>query len=810
MGGINFIRDLAVILLIAGLSGWLCRRIGLSVVVGYLAAGIFIGPYTPPFQLVADSERVQALAQFGLVFLIFSVGLGLSLGRLQRLGLSVALATAISAILLWNVSMMVGSALEWSRTGSLVLAGMMMVSSSAIISKVLEEQNQTHDLSGQFALGVTVLEDVVAVVMLTLITSVFQVGEAGNQSIWPTLGRLAAFVVFLLLTSLLVVPRLLRWLQREGSAELQTLLVAGIVLGLGWLATYAGYSLALGAFVLGAVISGTRFRHEIERSFDTLRHTFGAVFFVAIGMLFDVRPFVDAWPYIVLITLLVLIARPITCSLGLVLVGNNSRESLKAGLALAPIGEFSLVMAQIASGRDGVPESLYAIAVGLCLCTSLAAPFMVRHSDTLADGFLRLQPRFLVNGVTFYQEHLRQLRQRRGNSNLWKLTGGSLVQVSLHLLFITALLLAANPLYRLLGERLGEDWLFPHGLLILFWAGYGILLLGPLIALWRNLEAISMILAESTTIGHPRRAVLRPLIRSGLKSLSGIVLLIWVLALLPHGTATLWSAVASALIIVLLALLFRKRLVRWHSHVEGELKEEFKLASTPGAASGLSLPFMNRPGEWDLDIHELTLPTGSPHAGVAIRDLALRTRAGCSIIGIDRQGFVINNPTGTEPVYPGDRIMLLGSATQLSEGERILVAPPPTTGIIASGPSFGELTTENIEVPANWPLEGRTLSDLDLLKKFGVQVGGILREKQRILILGASDRVLPGDRILLLGTYSSIQKCRTWLNQMDAPTPTYSTLDSEDTVTEGADVRADSESKAETDPEKDSAPPRQD
>jgi hypothetical protein len=144
VNGSEFIRDLAVVTLVAGAAGWLCRRLGLSAVVGYLAAGIVIGPYTPPFQLVASKERVEMLAEFGLVFLIFSVGLGLSLGRLNRLGLSVALGTAISALLVLNLCRLFGATLGWSSTESLFLAGMLMVSSSAIIAKVLDELGALH------------------------------------------------------------------------------------------------------------------------------------------------------------------------------------------------------------------------------------------------------------------------------------------------------------------------------------------------------------------------------------------------------------------------------------------------------------------------------------------------------------------------------------------------------------------------------------------------------------------------------------------------------------------------------------------
>ena len=287
MTGILLIRDLAVVLLIAGAAAWLCRRLGLSAIVGYLVAGAIIGPHTPPFALVADLDRVQTLAQLGLVFLIFSIGLNLSLSRLKRLGLSVILATAIGAVLVLNGGRLFGWALGWGVTASLFLAAMLMVSSSAIISKVLDELNLTHERPGQLALGMTVLEDVVAILMLTLLTSLIQFGGDKPPPLMPTFGALGAFVVFIALMSLLIMPKLLARVSRGGLPEIRTLLVGGLLLALAWLAVKVGYSLALGAFVFGAIVGSTRYKADIERSFEGLDQTFGAVFFVAVGMLVD-------------------------------------------------------------------------------------------------------------------------------------------------------------------------------------------------------------------------------------------------------------------------------------------------------------------------------------------------------------------------------------------------------------------------------------------------------------------------------------------------------------------------------------------
>lgn len=755
-----------MVLVIAGLAGWACRRLGLSAVVGYLLAGIIIGPHTPPFQLVASVERVQMLAEFGLVFLIFSIGLGLSLGRLQRLGLSVALATAIGALLVLNLCRLFGLTLGWSSTQGLFLAGMLMTSSSAIIAKVLEELKSGHERWGQLALGVTVMEDTVAVVMLTLLSSLVQFGATGDgtgQSIWPMLGKFSAFVVFLLFLSLLVVPRMLRSLTREGSLEVRTLLLVGLVLALAWLATKVGYSLALGAFVLGAIVAGTRYKQEVERSFEALRQTFGAVFFVAIGMLFDFQQLAQAWPLVLGVSVLALLGRPLACALGLIVAGNPNRDSVQASLALTPIGEFSFVIAQLGVTSGAVPESFYAVAVGVSLVTSLAGPLMMRHSDAITDGVMKREPRLVRQAISFYHDRLSQLHGHQSGSVLWRLTSRRLVQVALHLLFISALLLFWQPGYRELERLLGADWLFPKALPLLFWSAFGTLLFGPLLALWRNVEAITMILAEGATRGNPRRGTLQPLVLGALKLVAAGLLLGWLLALLPLGGTTPWVVLAVGLAVLGVGSLFWSRLLRWHNRVELELRSQLRNAAS---GANVSIPLLEQPDTWNLEMDEVILPPQSEHGGRRIKELALRQRVGSSIIGIDRQGFVLTNPSADEPLYPGDRLLLLGTTEQLTKAGQLL-----TAGVQSgeAGEAFGDLTNETVKVPADSREGGRTLQELDLIRRFGVQLCGIQRGRERLIMPGGRSTIEAGDRLLVVGTHDRIQEFRRWVESTPAP-----------------------------------------
>jgi monovalent cation:H+ antiporter-2, CPA2 family len=758
--GILLIRDLAVVMVVAGTIGWLCRRGGLSVVVGYLGAGVVIGPFTPPFSFVADLDRVQTLAQLGLVFLIFSIGMSLSIRRLKRLGPTVVVATVIGAVLVLNGSRLVALALGWDVKQGLFLAGILMVSSSAIISKVLEELNQTHERAGQLALGVTVLEDVVAVAMLTLLSSLALPDSGAATSMLGKVGALTAFIVFIALLSLLVVPNLLSRLGREGQAEIQTLLLTGLLLSLAWLAVRAGYSLALGAFILGAIVGSTRHKADVERTFEGVRDMFGAVFFVAIGMQVDLRLLGDTWPLVLLVTGLALVLRPLACAVGFIAVGHTTRDALRAGLTLTPLGEFSFIIAQLGVTAAVVPTSFFPMAVGASLVTSLTAPLLTRRAESLSDWVARKEPAFLREWSDFYQAWLTRLRLQRSTSLLWRLTARRWLQVIVHMLFVSALILMAIPAYKRALQWADADGRFDQQLPFIFWTLFGLMLLAPLIAIWRNVSALALILAESATQGTGTGRRMRPLIEFALRAVSFAVLLIWLLALLPTEGAVLGATGGVLLVLFLVGIVFWRRFVRLHSRLEIELLDQLEQASRPAAKSGWSSMRSESYGDWELELDEITLPGDSAHVGVSIAQLAIRSRFGCSIIGIDRQGYAISNPRADTLLYPQDKLLLLGDKHQLAQAAHFL----GTAGGESTAGSFDELMTETARVPAGSPLAGKTLQELQLINRVGVQIGAIRREKVQLVAPSGHERLAEEDELLVLGVAENLHAFTRLLN----------------------------------------------
>lgn len=761
MEGIHFIQDLAVVLLVAGVVGWVCQRLGLSTVVGFLAAGMVIGPYTPPFALVSDTGRIETLAQVGLVFLMFSIGLQLSLRKMRRLGFSLMAATFGGALAVYYLTRLFGAAMGWGGIESLFLAGMLMVSSSAIISKILHETGTNHERSGQLAMGISVLEDVVAVVMLTLLNSVVKLGGAGEAKavVGATVGLLGAFVVLAGVGGLLLVPWLLKKMSVSANEELQTLGLAALLFGLAVVATIAGYSLALGAFLLGVIVAETPHRHQVERTFEGMRDVFSAVFFVAIGLQIDVRELWGAAGLILAVAGFTLAARPLAVTTGLTLVGTPVKDALRTGLTATPIGEFSFIIAQLGVGAAVVPAKFYPMAVGVSFVTTLMAPLVTRRSEAIAAAILTREPQWLGDWVRAYHGWLEALQKRKSRNLLWQLSRKRIVQVTVGLLFVTGLVVFSGQLFALAEGWLGRDWLFPHGLEVIFWSVLVMLTLAPVVAIWRNISAMAMLYAEMWAKGRPQAKRLRPVVEAALKIVAGAGMFVWLAAILP-AEDTAWLLLMSALIAVVALLLLRRKLIYWHSELEVELLNVIETGDNKMTAT--TAPWLQPHGDWNLHMIDCTLPDLADCQGKKIADLQLRSRFGCSVVGIERQGFMIPLPPADTVLYPRDKVLLLGTGEQVKAGKEFLGA---VSGAPPADSLFEEVRMEALAVPEGSRAAGLTLAELAPARTHHVQIAGLNRRGVRILNPRADEKLQAGDEALVLGAPMHIAEFKAWLRE---------------------------------------------
>lgn len=756
----TLVQDFVILLLAAGLAGMLCRRIGLSAIVGYLLAGIVIGPYSPPFSFVQDTEHIAQLSHVGLVFLMFAIGLELSLSKLRRMGLPIIMATFIGAFFMFLFTLLLGRVLHWTTLQSLFVAAMLMVSSSAVIAKIMSELKLNHDRAAQMALAITIVEDIVAVIMLTVLATQ---GTHQSAGIGQVLTGLTAFIVLFVCLGLLLLPRLLRWLERRADAELQTLVVSGVLFLLALAAIKAGYSIALGAFLFGALMAEMPQKHTIEESFGSLRNLFGSIFFVSIGMMIDLSLLKDIWLPVLALSLFSLVVRPIACGIALMLVGVPPRQARRGGLLLTPLGEFTFIIAQAGITAAILPPSFYPLAVGLSVLTVLATPILNRFAEPLLRGLEAIEPPPLRRFIEAYQSWLHHLQNRRSAPLAWRLIGSRLVQVVVEMLFIAGLLIFSRQLLAQIEKSFVATWLPTEPLRFTFWSALGLLVLIPLFAMWRNVSALAAIAADAWQV----HALPQRFVETILKTAAAVALGAFVYALLPlqELSGIGWIVIAFAALAVI--TIFSRKLIYWHSTWQLSMNEVLAgHGHAAGPESGADRNALAQGLEtWDLQLHECTVPPGASYAGRPLAELQIPARFGCVVVEIERNDFPISHPTPDLACFPGDRLLLLGRAGEIEKARDFLEG---ATSPDAAQPDFDRTVLESFVVPARGPV-GRPLGELQIARRTGVRLVGIARGDTKILVPQANEVLRPGDRLLGLGTLDQLREFQAWLEAAPQP-----------------------------------------
>ncbi len=759
MHGLEFVQDLAVVMLVAGLVGWACHRIGLSSVVGYLAAGMVVGPFTPPFSLVTDTARIETLAQVGLVFLMFSIGMKLSLRKLRRLGPALIVGTAVGAAVVYILARALGAALGWPPTQTLFLAAMLMVSSSAIISKVLAETGGTHEKTSQLAMGVSVLEDVVAIVMLALLNSFVASPGAEPGGMGDTLGLLGAWVTLAGVAGLIAVPWLLRKLSVSASEELMTIVTAGLLFMLAVLAQRAGFSLALGAFILGAIVAETPHRTQIDRTFEGMRDVFSAVFFVAIGMLIDLKSAAHLWWLVLLLAGFAIVGRTLAVATGMMVTGASTKNAFMVGSSVTPLGEFSFIIVQLGVLAGVMTANFQAVAVGVVLITALTAPLLARRAERIGDWFESRQPRWLDNWLSYYRNWLERMQAHGKRNQLWQLSRKRVIQVVVEVLLVTGLLVFSDSLLEAVLPFIPGEKFFPNAPRVLFWCGLVLVVVAPLFAIWRNVSVLALMLAEVSTQGRPNAARLRPMVETGVKVVAGLVMFVWLSTVAPVASMGRWVPLLVLLLSIGVVVFARHKLIYWHSVLEGELQE--RIVANDEKFSATTAPWLAQHGEWRLGLQEVVLPDQADVRGRTIGELALRKRFGCTVAGVERQGVMVGNPSPLTALYPRDKILLLGDAQQTAACKDFLLG---VTGAAADS-DFDEVRMETFTLPDESWLCARSLAESAPTRHTGVQVAGINRGGRRILNPSGDERFVARDDVLLLGTPDQIKAFKAWAGE---------------------------------------------
>lgn len=682
MHSLVFLQDLAVVMCVAAVATILFRQFKQPVVLGYILAGVVIGPHTPPFELIHGEETIKTLAELGVIFLMFSLGLEFSLRKLQKVGAAAFIAAALEILIMMLAGYELGRVFGWSKMDSVFLGAILAISSTTIIIKALEGLGKTKEPFAGLIFGILIVEDILAILMIVLLTGFAMTGEINPGQIGMTILGLGSFLGILLVGGLIIVPRFLNYVAKFKSDEMLLITVVGLCFGVSLLTVHLGYSVALGAFLIGAIIAEARQIVKIETLMQPVRDLFSAVFFVSIGLLIDPALIVKYAGPILAITAVVVIGKVFSCSLGCFVSGNDRRTSVKVGMSLSQIGEFSFIIAGLgltlktATGDSVTSDFLYPIAVAVSAITTLLTPYLIRSSDTVVHWFDRVAPKPLLQSMDAYTQWVGSLAQRGGAHLERKILSKLGMQIGVNLLLITGIFISAVFLRT---KAIAAFPAFPggdDGVKALMWLAALLVSFPLLIAVWRKMEVGAMVISEmsvNTSAAGAKAAAIQSMISHVITAV-GTGILVLILLLLSSALLPSRNMLLLVLLIVIVAgyFLFRSS-VKLYAGAQFALHDTFAQPADPHpqhTPETKTMPSLLKHAE----LETVEVRPNSHGAGKMISELRLRSETGASVVGIERNGESLINPPPHEELHHGDQILLIGTTEQLEAARKLLTS----------------------------------------------------------------------------------------------------------------------------------------
>ena len=741
----TLINDLALILIVASTVTLLFKKLKQPLVLGYIMAGFIVSPHMPYTMSVMDTVDIKIWADIGVMFLLFSLGLDFSFKKILKMGITPVITTLTIIFAMMTLGIVVGHAFDWKRMDCIFLGGMLAMSSTTIIYKAFTDMGLRQQKFAQPVMSVLILEDILAIVMMVMLSAIASGNNPDGGEMIGSVVKIGFFLVLWFVVGIFAVPWFLRSTRKLVNNETLLIVSLGLCCLMAVVSTKVGFSSAFGAFVMGSILAETIEAAKIEKLVAPVKDLFGAVFFVSVGMLVDPKIIVEYAVPIGVLVLTILIGQSIFGTFGFLIGGQSLKSAMRCGFSMAQIGEFSFIIASLGLSLHVTGEFLYPVVVAVSVITTFLTPYMIRLSVPSYNVLERHLPKTWVralNNITL--SHPSSAPKSNWHSLIAQMARITLIYSILSVATIALMFTFFLPFIRRMMP--GMHW----------WANgiCGVLTVMFIAPFLRAIVMKKNHSEEFRALWNDSRSNRMPLLVTILvRLIIASAFVFYICNFLTRFTNALMMTIAVAVVgIMILSRGLKKQSIK----MERMFVQNLRSRDIEQQVLGLKKPlYEGHLLDRDIHISEIEIPENSTWAGLCLADLRLSNRFGIHVSSILRGHRRINIPGGDDIVFPGDKLQVIGSDSQLAAAHAAVAGD-----IEPDDPDIEkrEMRLSQIVIDNHSPFVGKTLPETGLRSEFNCMVVGREEGKENLSMVGPAYKFRLGDILWIVGEDDALKR----------------------------------------------------
>ncbi|MGN0281926.1 MAG: cation:proton antiporter [Prevotella sp.] len=742
------IKDLALILVVAGVVTLLFKKLKQPLVLGYIVAGFLVSPHMPYTMSVMDKDDVQTWADIGVIFLLFSLGLDFSFKKILKMGAAPFIAALTIIFCMMFIGYIVGQSFGWSQMNCMFLAGMLAMSSTTIIYKAFDDMGLRQQHFAGLVMSVLILEDILAIVMMVMLSSVARGSSPDGSEMLGSVMRIAFFLILWFIVGISLIPMFLRLTRKLINDETLLVVSLGLCCLMAVISTQVGFSSAFGAFVMGSILAETVEAEKIVKLVEPVKNLFGAVFFVSVGMLVDPVILVEYAVPIAVIVITILFGQSVFGSFGYLLSGQTLKTAMKCGFSMAQIGEFAFIIASLGLSLGVISDFLYPVVVTVSVITTFMTPYMIRASEpcyNLLDRHLPNSFILFLNNITLGHPSGKSARNN-WRSLLTQMTVNTVIYSILSITVTAAMLMFFLPFIR-------------HLLVGWHWTANFICGMFTILAMSPFLRAMVMKKNHSDEF----KALWAESRMNHLPLLFTILVRVVIACSFVFYVFNYLSRFANAVIIaltvaIIILFVLSRRLKHSSIRLERMFLQNLRSRDIEALVRGRKRRPLYAGHLLDRNIHisDIDVPADSRWVGKNLQQLELRQRFGVHVCSIQRANRHINIPDAKEIIFPADRLQIIGDDYQLSQLVEAMRFEINTSNDDVM--PYKEMKLRQLVITGSSPLLDISLKDSGIRDNYKCMVVGLEEGKERLSQVPPSRKFRKGDIVWVVGEEENLRE----------------------------------------------------